>query len=499
MIRMPNGMTRRRFAGVTLLAAACAKADDPFAAVRETVRAELPKQGVSSLAVAVARNGEILWEEGFGMADRERKMPATPHTLYSLASISKPITATGLMLQVERGQIALDKPANDYLGEGKIKGRAADAAGATLAAVASHTAGLPLHYQFFLEGEDYPRPSMDETTHRYANLVTQPGEKYQYCNLGFGILDHIVERTSGKPYVDFMRDEVFQPLGLEHTAIPVSSQDFDSGREWAVRYWNLETPLPFYDFDHRGASAVYSSAHDLVRFGMSHLGQTEKAILKPDSVQRMQQSIANVGPGAGYGLGWRIDESRMGVRTISHNGGMGGVATSLTLAPEHGLVVVVLTNASSGLPHEISHDIFAALLPEYSRNLNESRARKADETKKSSPPPESLKGVWQGRVETYAASLPFRLGITGPENTKASFAEADPVPLTDLAFEDGYLTAAMQGDIRTPDANRRDYDIRLSLKPRGEVLNGAITAVGKPSPKLPNALTSWIELRRTPN
>jgi CubicO group peptidase (beta-lactamase class C family) len=494
---MPAAITRRAFASIALAASACSKSRaDPFEPIREKIRAELPKQGVSSLTVAVGREGEIVWEEGFGLADRERQLPATPHTAYSMASISKPITATGLMLQVERGHVALDKPANDYLGDAKINGRAFDAAGATIAAVASHTSGLPLHYQFFLEGENYPRPSMDETIAHYANLVTQPGEKYQYCNLGFGILDYVIERSSGKPYPEFMRDEVFRPLGMELTAVPISSQDLGSGQEWAVRYWNLETPLPFYDFDHRGASAVYSCAHDLVRFGMSHLGQADHALLKAESIQRMQQPIANVGQGSGYGLGWRVDESRMGVRAISHNGGMGGVATSLTLAPEHNLVVVVLTNAGSGLAHEISHDIFATLIPEYQRNLEESRARKPDEEKKAAPLPESLQGVWQGTVETYQASLPFRLEVAGPDKAQASLADAAPVPLTELKLDDGYLTAALQGDIGTPDANRRDYDLRLSLKPRGDVLNGACTAVGKPSPKLPNALTSWTELRK---
>src|SRR5438105_870229 len=77
-------------------------ADEPqqpdFSALRESIRTRLTQQGVPSLAVAVARNGQILWEEGFGWADREKRRPATEHTLYSLASISKPVTATGLMV-----------------------------------------------------------------------------------------------------------------------------------------------------------------------------------------------------------------------------------------------------------------------------------------------------------------------------------------------------------------------------------------------------------------
>ncbi|MCB1021351.1 MAG: beta-lactamase family protein [Acidobacteria bacterium] len=489
-------MLRACAVGLLVLGWSCGQSEDRFTSVREKIRTGLEEQHVSSLAIAVAQGGEIVWEEGFGLADRERNVRATPHTAYSLASISKPITATGLMRLVERGEIALDSPANDYLGEGKIRGRAADAAGATVARVASHSAGLPLHYQFFLEGENYPRPSMDETIAHYANLVTQPGEKYQYSNLGFGIVDHIIERAAGKPYPQYMREEVFEPLGMEHTAIPVSSQDFDSGREWAVRYWDLETPLPFYDFDHRGGSAVYSCAHDLVRFGMSHLGQTEKSVLSAESIAKMQQPIADVAPGSGYGLGWRIDEDRMGVRTVSHTGGMGGVATSLVLAPEHGLVVVVLTNASSGLAHEISHETFAALIPEYRRRLEASRNEQPKDAKPAGELPADLQGVWQGQVETYQAALPFRLEIVGANEARASLGGNDPTALREISFEDGYLTAKLVGDIGTPDANRREYDLSLNVKLRGHKLNGCLTAVGKPSPKLPNAVTSWIELAK---
>lgn len=96
---------------------------------------------LASIAVAVAHGGKIIWEESFGWADREKMIAATPQTMYSLASISKPITATGLMTLVERGAIDLDKPANEYLGTGKLTGHAGEATGATVRRVLSHTAG----------------------------------------------------------------------------------------------------------------------------------------------------------------------------------------------------------------------------------------------------------------------------------------------------------------------------------------------------------------------
>src|ERR1051326_5079751 len=104
-------------------------APDRWQPVRDAAQRLMKDQGVAGLAVAVARDGKIIWEEGFGWANREKMIPAAPNTLFSLASISKPLTATGLMILVERGQIKLDQPANDYLGIGKLTGLAGDASG----------------------------------------------------------------------------------------------------------------------------------------------------------------------------------------------------------------------------------------------------------------------------------------------------------------------------------------------------------------------------------
>src|SRR5688500_13954724 len=147
-----------------------------LAPIAELIRSRLVEKSLPSLAVAVARDGEILWEEAFGWADRENRVPATRHTLYSLASISKPITATGIMLLKAAGKLDLDAAVNDYLGEAKLAARVGDAGDATVRRVANHSAGLPLHWHFFPEDEPRRRPEMDETIRRYGNLVTAPGE-----------------------------------------------------------------------------------------------------------------------------------------------------------------------------------------------------------------------------------------------------------------------------------------------------------------------------------
>ena len=199
---------------------------------------------------------------------------------------------------------------------------------------------------------------MDEAISRYGILVFPPGRLHEYSNLGFGIIDHIIERTSGLPYADFMRREVFLPA----IDIPAGMEAYA-----AERYDANQKPIPFYTFDHVGASAVYSSAHDLVRFGMFHLKNRlpdQRPILTPESIDQMHQPVEP----ASYGLGFRIAPDDMGYLRFGHTGGMPGVATGMNLFPTENLAIVVLAN--SGIrPDFIAQDIAAVLLPRYADSL----------------------------------------------------------------------------------------------------------------------------------
>merc|ERR1711964_671264 len=128
--------------------------------------------------------------------------------------------------------------------------------GVTVRRVANHTSGLPLHYHFFPE-DGLAKPSMEESIRRYGNVVCPAGERYRYSNIGYGILDHLIERVSGMSYTEFMRREVFLPLGMTRASV-----DIEPGLDayQVKRYTDDGLPLPFYDFDHSGASAVFCSA-----------------------------------------------------------------------------------------------------------------------------------------------------------------------------------------------------------------------------------------------
>ena len=301
-------------------------AEKRFLKISRAIQQLVDAQEVPSLAIAVARDGRIVWEAAFGWADRDSRIPASPHTPYSLASISKPFTATAVMKLVDGRHLELDRQANDYLGNARILGP--DASKATVRRVLSHTAGLPPYFRPFFAGN---APPIEALIARDALISGPPGRRHVYSNLGYGILEHIIARASGMTYEEYMQREIFGPLRLENASVPLAPLP-----NAAVRYDERNQPMPFYDLGHRGASSIFASAHDLVRFGMFHLKEQlddSKSILMSRSIDEMQRiQTPRTGP-HGYGLGWRISEEQTGFRRVGHTGGMPGVTTGTQPVP----------------------------------------------------------------------------------------------------------------------------------------------------------------------
>lgn len=468
-------------------------------ALRAEIRRLLDSAGVASVAVAVARDGAVLWEEGFGYADLQRRTPATPTTLYSLASISKPFTATAVMQLVERGRVKLDHPVDEYLGGARLTGLAGDRAGATVRRVLSHTAGLPLHYRFFYAG-DTAAPDLPRTIERYGRVVFPPGEVYSYSNLGFGILGQLISHVTGTSYERYMRDHVFRPMGLTATTVGTGARLTNS----AVRYDARHRAIPFYDFDHRGASAVYSSADELVRFGIFHLkggaraGSRVASPLLADSTIDLMQRVATPGDSAsGYGLGWFVDRD-LGIRRVRHTGGMPGVATVLSLYPSERVAIVVLSNQSSGLPGRIATEIAAAVLPPSYRDALAARRRSPATAPVSFAAPATLRGEWRGTVRTYEDTIPIVMRVDSSE-VRVRLGDRDALwtLLNDPGYRDGLLAGRFLGTMPTADARRVAHVIAIQLLARDGTMRGwiaasAITATNDYS------LSSYAELIRVP-
>ncbi len=467
-------------------------ATDRFRIVRALIQEEIDGGQVPSLAVAVARRGEIVWEEAFGWADRERGIPATPHTMFSLASVSKPLTATGLMVLVERGTVDLDRPVNEYLGEVRLRARVGDPAGATVRQVASHTSGLPLHHHFF--ADPTRRPPLAETIRRYGNLVMEPGERFQYSNLGYAVLEHLIEQASGKDFARFMREEVFVPLDLEHTAI---LQEPRASPGLAVRYAPDGQPLPFYGSDHGGGSAAFSCAHDLARFALFHLrARSADRILSDVAIRAMQEpSSQRTDESSLYGIGWTIIPNPGGYDVVRHDGGMPGATATLLLLPAEGIAVAVLCGTRSDLPQQVAGKILDTLRP-LGRRLDLAGRRVSGKGRKRSP--RRFVGRWAGHVDLGEERVPITLTVERP---KALWAEirgsSASQKLWGVTFRDGYLTGWTRGHLEAEGKESPAPILRLSLKLREDRLNGAMTVLTRSAEGLPGALSHWVDLKRS--
>ncbi|MBK9166953.1 MAG: beta-lactamase family protein [Bryobacterales bacterium] len=470
-----------------------AGASEPWDSLRPAIERELRDSNVASVAVGVARNGRIEWEEAFGWADTEARVAATPRTPYSLASISKPITATALMKLVSEGRVNLDAPANRYLADAPIRARTGDPGKATVRRIASHAAGLPLHYQFFYMNEAPRPPAHAETMRRFAWLVFPPGRQYQYSNLGYGILDWIIAQASGRLYEDYLRDEILRPLGMNDS---YAGPHPEEGRPYARRYDANGRTLPFYDFDHRGGSAIWASVHDLLRFALFHLNlplADQTRPLPEALVRQMQKPVTRIRPGSGYGIGWNIRKTRGGYRVVSHNGSMPGVATTLRMIPERKLAVVALANGGAPLPHRVADMICEKLLPDWER----------DATPEDPPapfrPPSRLRGRWTGEIETYTRGVPVEIEVNGSHMT-VRLAGDDPKAVNESRWHAKRLSGQWSADPGIEETRGRPSTLRFSLAMNGASLEGPVSVLSMPSSGMPpaGAVTLWMRLRRAP-
>lgn len=494
---MPGG--RRAVCGflaTAALLATPATAADSLAPVRSLVEGAIEAEEVSSLAVAVLHDGEIVWEEGFGWADVARRLPATARTPYSVASVSKPITATALMILVERRQVELDRPIEDYLGGLTLSDRGGRSEEATVRRVLSHTAGLPLHHRFFFDGEE--RPPLEETVERYGVVMRPAGRDFRYSNLGYRLLERLIEEVSGHGFADFLDREVFQPLGMSGSAVVTEPDD----RGLAVRYDRRGEPIPFYTTEHDGASAVFASAHDLARFGALHLGRTlsdQTEIIGRRSRAEMRRPVAREALGRrAYGLGWMVEWAARGYPVLSHTGGMPGTSSVLIVVPARALAIAVVAGTETPLVQRVAAEILA----HYERlGLGGTVAirmrRGPDGGAARERPPRRVRGSWSGFVEAAGERVPLRLRIERSGEVSAAVGEDGEERRVALPRFDGRsMSGWLRARLPAGDLADRDYVLHLSLERRDGLLRGVVTAQSAPTEALPFALGHWAELRR---
>jgi CubicO group peptidase (beta-lactamase class C family) len=297
-------------------------------------------RGIPGVTVAVAVDGQIVYSEGFGYADLEQRVPVWPTTKFRIASDSKPLTATALLLLVEQGKIDLDAPVQKYVPSFPDKG-----AVITSRLLAGHLAGIR-HYQGdeFLISKHYD--SVVEGLKIFENdpLVSLPGREFNYSSYGFNLLSAVIESASGENFLSFMRGHVFGPLGLRHT-VPDQVTEIiqERARPYSKAKGQPVKNAPFVDNSYKWAGGGFlSNSEDLVKFGSALL---QPGFLRPESLRLLFTSQkAMDGKETGYGIGWFVGKSASGQKIYAHDGGAAGGSSRLILYPDAHVVVAMICN-----------------------------------------------------------------------------------------------------------------------------------------------------------
>ena len=323
---------------------------------------------VPGIAAAAMVNGEEVWSEGFGMADLENSVPVTPQTLFRLASISKPITATAAMHLWEQGKLDIEAPIQKYCPAFPKK-----ESPITTRQLMAHLGGIR-HYK------PDPKENLEVNNTRhfddpiaggiqfFANdpLVDKPGTKFHYSTQGFTLVGCAIEGASGKKYVDYVHDNIFVPAGMANTRwddrfgiIPHRTRFYSKAKSGEIQ--NSE----FLDSSYKIPGGGWlSSADDMASFEVAILADKLVKRSTRDAMWTPQHGatpeVADEGH-SGYGLGWGMGNSA-GVPDVGHGGGQQGTSTFIMLAPEQKAGVVVLINLDGVDSSALATDLIKILL-----------------------------------------------------------------------------------------------------------------------------------------
>ena len=323
-----------------------------------------------SAAVAIMVNGKVVYAEGFGMADREKSIPVNTDTLFNIGSVSKVYVAAAIMLLVEDGKVSLDKPVTDYLPEFRMADDRYK--NITVRMLLNHVSGIPGTEganSFGLRYDDNIKQQTMNTLAR-AHLKHAPGAMAVYCYDGFTLAEMIVERVSGKKYIDFLNERIFTPLGLKNTGMGVGEI---KGRPVAFYYDTITGKMhPPETLSILGAGGLSSTAIDVCRFVDAF--SSEDKLLKKAPLAEMkkaqppafQSTLRN--PEISFGLGWdltglpRYDTA--GVQVLGKSGGTGNYSSMVFAVPDKRISVAVIAAGRESNTMKIALDILDAVLVE---------------------------------------------------------------------------------------------------------------------------------------
>ncbi len=339
---------------VALAASSAAAQDAAPPSSKAIVAALQPFVDSHSLAGAVtlvADKDTVLSLDAVGFADVAAKKPMKTDALFWIASQSKPITATALMMLVDEGKVKLDDPVEKYLPEFKGQELEVDKAlkkpkqPITVRHILSHTSGMP--FKSALEQPALDRFTLTERVKSYAKtpLQSEPGSKYQYSNAGINTAGRIIEVVSGMPYEDFLQKRLFGPLGMKDTTFWPNEEQLarlaksykptsDKKNLEETTIGQLTYPLTDRKRQPMPAGGLFSTASDVGRFGQMILNGGEfkdNRYLSNDAVAQMTSKQTGEAVTVNYGLGWSTGP------TFGHGG---AYSTNMSIDPKRGLILI---------------------------------------------------------------------------------------------------------------------------------------------------------------
>lgn len=321
--------------------------DNDFVELEKVILQELKDTGTPGAAVAIIKDGRLIFAKGFGVASIETDGPVTPDTLFRLGSTTKMFTGAAMVRLSEQGRIKLNEPIGKY-----AKGLPIKVSQLTPHQLISNTAGVadfsappPLHDDSALGA--MVRSWKDDV------LFGEAGKIYSYSSPGFWLAGYVIEETGGKPYADMMDELLFKPLGMTRTTFrPLVAMTFPLSVGHAAQEDGKPAVIrPAYDnVAQWPAGSIFSSANDLSRFVTAllsdgRIGETQA--VSPTLFKNLSGKHILL-PGetdAYYGYGLLNFEER-GVRMIMHGGFSRGYGSMIQMSPEHRFAVIVLTNKS---------------------------------------------------------------------------------------------------------------------------------------------------------
>jgi len=314
---------------------------------RQIVDGYLRKNQFSG-SVLVARDGKAIFNQGFGLANRELNVAVKPDTVFRLGSITKQFTAAAIMQLSEQGKLAIDDPISKYYSAAPAAWKKV-----TLKHLLTHRSGIPSYtelpnfFQAQAQSERTPERIIEMT--RDLPLEFEPGSKFNYDNSGYIILGFVIEKVSGEKYADYVREHIFKPLGMTHSGYD-DTRTIVAGRaagyEFEKGVWSnapyIAMSLPF------AAGALYSTTGDLLLW--------EEAFFADKVVSKASREAMTTDYGSNYGFGL-VPRTQGTHKVIGHTGGINGFSTNLRRYPDDGLTVVVLSNLQSAPSMQIAQEL----------------------------------------------------------------------------------------------------------------------------------------------